>query len=104
MTDTSPVVGLAEWIGALRTELRRAQQTADAHDIHFVVGPVELELEIATTRETGASGEVKFWVVGAAGSGRHVGESRQRITLSLTPEVPDGTPVKVGDQLDRQPR
>lgn len=104
MTDVSPVVGLAEWIGALRAELRRAQQAAGEQDLHFAVGPVELELEISTTREAGASGQVKFWVVGAGGSGRLVGESRQRITLSLTPESPEGGQVRVGDRLDRPPQ
>lgn len=103
MTDLSPAVGLAEWIGAPRTELRRAQASASGQDLHFVVGPVELELELATTREAGATGEVKFWVVGAGGSGRQTHESRQRITLSLTPGGTAG-PVKVGDRLAEPPQ
>lgn len=103
MTDVSPVAGLAEWIGALRSELRRAQDAASGQDLHFSVGPVELELEIATTREAGATGELKFWVVGVGGSGKQTAESRQRVTLSLTPESANG-PVKVGDRLPGQPR
>ncbi|MEU9107223.1 trypco2 family protein [Streptomyces xanthophaeus] len=104
MTDVSHVAGLADWIGALRTELRRAQDLATGQDLHFVVGPVELELEIATTREAGATGEIKFWVVGAGGSGKQTGESRQRITLSLTPQDATGAAVKVGDRLPQQPQ
>ena len=100
--DSSHVAGLAEWIGALRAELRKAQDVALGEDIRFAVGPVELELVIASTREGAGSGEIKFWVLGAGGSARVAKESTQRVTLTLTPESPSGS-LKVGDQLDQPP-
>jgi Trypsin-co-occurring domain 2 len=101
--DPSHVAGLAEWIGALRAELRRAQDAASGEDIRFLVGPVELELEIVSTREADGSGQIRFWVLSAGASARVGRESTQRITMTLTPESPSG-PLKVGDRLDRPPR
>lgn len=105
-------IGLAEWITSLRSELRRCQDTAEggphgspgaAGELRFLVGPVEIELEVTSARSHEGRAEVKFWVAGTGGSSKHDRQVRQRITLSLTPQSADGRPVRVRDRLDQRP-
>jgi hypothetical protein len=96
-------VALADWVAALRKELGRAQSLADGEDVRFAVGPIELELELASSLETGGRGDIKFWVVGVGGSLKHVGGTTQRVRFTLVPEHADGRPVKVSDRLTEKP-
>ena len=47
-------ISLADAIADLRSELARAMQRAEKEEIRFGLGPVELELELAVTKEGGA--------------------------------------------------
>ncbi|MFI9781852.1 trypco2 family protein, partial [Streptomyces sp. NPDC051956] len=95
-------VGLAEWLTALRAELLQARDLGHGEDIQFHVGPVELELEVASTAESSGTGDLKFWVVGVHGARKQVEGVRHTMKLTLTPETRGG-PVKVSDELDRIP-
>jgi Trypsin-co-occurring domain 2 len=79
-------IELTEWIYALRTQLETAERRGqDSGKPMFVVGPVELELCVTTTREADANVGLKFWVVGAGTTMRASSDTVQRITLTLTP-------------------
>lgn len=98
-------VGLVEWVTALRAELRRCQDAVDGagNDLRFVTGPVVLELEVTSGRTAEGKGEVKFWVVGTGGGVQKTQQTRQKITLTLTPESSDGGPVRINDRVDQRP-
>ncbi|MFF2189350.1 trypco2 family protein [Streptomyces sp. NPDC058155] len=100
-------VELAELIRQLRKELKAAAaEGAEAGEaLQFEVGPVEVEATVAISREAGANGKVRFWVVEAGGDGRFARSATQRITLTLHPKVvaQDGTtrsPLISGDEVD----
>jgi hypothetical protein len=91
-------VPLAEWIQALRAELEQAQQAGAGRQLQFTVGPLDLEFEMAVSREAGGEGGIKFWVLSLGASGKRVGETTQRVKLTLNPKV-DGRPLIVEDEL-----
>lgn len=77
-------------IGTLRSELTRAIEEARGEVLRFDVESIELELEVAVTREAKAELGVKFWVL-EAGAGGTAGSARtQRLKLVLKPHLPDG--------------
>ncbi|ONK11986.1 hypothetical protein STBA_27220 [Streptomyces sp. MP131-18] len=100
-------VELADLIRQLREEIKAAA-TAGAEPgetLRFEVGPVEVEVTVAVSREAGANGKVRFWVVDAGGDSRFARSATQRITLTLHPKevTPDGTtrsPLISGDEVD----
>jgi hypothetical protein len=99
-SDTIP---LAEWMRAFRAELGRAQEEGLGQPVQFTLGPLELEFEMATTREAGGEGAVRFWVVQFGATAKHGGQTTQRVKLTLTPKTADGQPVDVHDQLRLAP-
>jgi hypothetical protein len=93
---------LADFIGALRSELRSAALARDA-ELQFNVGPVTVELTVMTRHEGGGKAGVRFWVVevGASASAAH--ESTQKVTLELTPVSASGEPWQVADEVEERP-
>ena len=99
MTAEAPRIGLAEWLQALRSELHAAQQAAKDDSLRFTLDAVEIEFEVATSRETAGRGGVRFWVVeGSAEHTRAVGAT-QRLKLLLTPDAG----LKSSDRLAEPP-
>ena len=98
-------VGLVEWVAALRAELRRCQDAADGAGtgVRFVTGPVVLELEVTSGRTVEGKGEVKFWVVGTGGGAQKTHQTKQKVTLTLTPESSGGGPVRINDRVEQRP-
>lgn len=99
MPDKSEGMPLAEFIAALRAELRTAA-LEQAQDLQFNVGPVTVELTLTTHHEGGGKAGIRFWVVEAGASGSAAKESTQRMTLALTPMTADGQPWRVSDKTD----
>jgi Trypsin-co-occurring domain 2 len=97
MPDKSDGLPLADFIAALRTELRTAALEQDP-DLQFNVGPVTVELTLMTHHEGGGKAGIHFWVVEAGASGSAVKESTQQMTLALTPITADGEPWRVSDK------
>ncbi|GAA1986993.1 trypco2 family protein [Catenulispora subtropica] len=84
------MIELSQVIRELRTELYEAIATATGQDLRFEVGPIELELTVAITRETAGGTKIKFWVVDADASGKAGTVTTQRVKLSLEPKLGPG--------------
>ncbi len=56
-------VELAQVISQLRQELSAAMREGEGEDLRFELGPVELELTVAVSKEAGPNAKVRFWVV-----------------------------------------
>jgi hypothetical protein len=109
---------LSEAIASLRSELQQAmedgfalQQVTDDDGpelIRFVLGPVQLELEVAATGSAGADGKIGLWRVVAIGAqGERSSSSTHRLNLTLTPQVGGALSageVIIGRDLPRRPR
>ncbi|MGK5111367.1 MULTISPECIES: trypco2 family protein [unclassified Geodermatophilus] len=96
-------IELSEYIEALRSELRAAELAGKNRTPRFAVGPVELELEVAGTREAGAKGDIKFWVVSLGGSAKASVQRTQRLKVTLTPLDDHGQPLVVNARPDARP-
>lgn len=88
-------LGLAEAVKALRAELQEAVAQASDEEIRFVVGPVQMEFNVAVRREAGASGKARFWVLEAGADSSYSKETIQRVTLTLQAVGEDGESVRV---------
>jgi hypothetical protein len=102
MPDESDGLPLADFIAALRAELRTAALEQDP-DLQFNVGPVTVELTLTTHHEGGGKAGIRFWVVDAGVSGSAAKDSTQRMTLALTPMTANGEPWRVADKVDDLP-
>lgn len=78
-------VELAQVIGQLRQELLTAMREGEGEDLWFELGPVELELTVAVSKEAGPNAKVRFWVVELGVDGKVASQATQRITLTLDP-------------------
>jgi len=96
-------IPLSEMIESLRQELAVASKLGEGQPIRFEVGKVELELELAVTRNTTGGGGVKLWVVTAQGE-HSVGQVvRHKFKLTLDPQRTSGGRVKVADEFNKRP-
>jgi len=89
-------VPLADFLAALREELRAARAARDP-ELPLEVGPVTVEFTVLTRREGEGKAGIKFWVVDAGVTGKVTGESTQKVTMQLTPLDPAGGSLRVGD-------
>lgn len=78
-------VELAQVIGRLRQELTAAMWEGEGEDLRFELGPVELELTVAVSKEAGPNAKVRFWVIELGAEGKVASEATQKITLTLDP-------------------
>ncbi|MGH3721064.1 MAG: trypco2 family protein [Pseudonocardiaceae bacterium] len=78
-------VELAQVIGQLRRELSAAMRDGEGEDLRFELGPVELELTVAVSREAGPNAKVRFWVIELGADATTSSQATQRITLTLDP-------------------
>jgi hypothetical protein len=101
-----PMVGLADAIRSLRTELLAAVEEGEGQGLRFRVGPVELEFGVAVTKEQGGGGGVRFWVISAEGELARSKATTHRIKLSLAPILsgPEGeVEALVADEVAGRP-
>jgi len=97
-------IGLLEAIEALRSELLEATARAEGHDLHFPVGPVQLEFQVGVTREAQLDGKLKFWVLELGTGGRHEQQAVHKVTVNLeAPVDARGRPVKVTERSQVKP-
>jgi hypothetical protein len=102
MTNEPVGLPLADFIGALRAELRTAALAKDPQ-LQFNLGPVNVEFTLMTHHEGGGRAGIRFWVVEAGASARAANESTQKVTLALTPVTASGEPWQVADEVDERP-
>lgn len=79
----SGTVELAAVIGQLRAELTEAAEAGEGEEFRFEVGPIELELTVAVSKEAGPNAKVKFWVVELGADAKLTATNTQRIKLTL---------------------
>lgn len=96
-------IGLREAIRSLRAELSAAMAEGESEDLRFRVGPVELEFEVQLSREAGAEGGVKFWVVSAGAKATTGTATTHRVKIALQPQTADGKDVAVSEGVARRP-
>lgn len=97
MPDEVGGVELAEFVDALRDQIRIAQRGADPA-LPIEVGPITLEFTLTTRQEGEGKAGIKFWVVDAGVSGKLGREATQKVTMQLVPLAPDGHgPARVKD-------
>jgi hypothetical protein len=100
---TAVAVELADLIGQLRAELTEAMRSGDGTDLRFEVGPVELELTVAVSKETKPGAKVKIWVAEAGVEGKLESSTTQRIKSVLDPRQmgqPGHKPLISGTEVD----
>jgi hypothetical protein len=78
-------LGLAEAIQALREELAIAREAADAEDVLFGVGTVEVELTVVAKRQGGGKAGATFGVVTIGVDGSIAREQTHKLKVQLTP-------------------
>jgi hypothetical protein len=93
-------VELVELIGQLRAELTEAMVAGDGEELRFELGPVELELTLAVSKEVKPGAKVRFLVVEAGADASVASSTTQRITLTLDPRRAGhaGRPFVSGDE------
>ena len=101
-------VPLAAAIEALRGELLAALKAGEGKEVRFALGPVELEFQVEVSRDVGADGAVKFWVVAMGAKGSPSSSATHTVRLSLSPvlasDVGSDVPLVVGSEQVRRPR
>ncbi|QFU89681.1 trypco2 family protein [Amycolatopsis sp. YIM 10] len=104
MDDGAVVGGLAETIEALRVELTEAMAKGADQALAFELGPVNVELTLAVTREGSGTGGLKLGVVSFGAAAKLAQQETHKLTLTLNPVGKDGaTPVRVSDSADGEP-
>ncbi len=91
-----PWTGLAEAVNAVREELIRARDLGAGSAMPFEVGPVEMEFEVALTRQGAGNAAVKVWVLEAGTSASVANERAHRLKIVLQPQQHTGQPAKIG--------
>lgn len=81
--------GLAETIRALRSELISAMKSGEDEPLHFQLGPVQLEVTLAITREGEGDAGVRFGVVSFGAKVDLKDAATHHLTLSLQPVTKD---------------
>jgi hypothetical protein len=97
MVDPGEGVPLAQFVAALREEIRSAQADADP-GLPIELGPISVEFTVLSRREGEGKAGVRFWVVEAGVAGKLASESTQKVTMQLKPLGPGGVgPARVRD-------
>ncbi len=103
MTEPAgPFPDLAQVIAAVRDQLSQAQKEGAEAGLHFRVGPVELEFEVAVSYTGGGEAGVKLYVVTLGAKGEVTSGSTHRITVTLQPvDAATGQDAEVGGTAAR---
>ena len=97
-------LGLAEAIDALRSELRKAQDSGRGADVRFCVGSVEVELAVEVVKKAGGEASVKVLnVLSLGGRGEVSKGETNRVKVVLDPIGVGGAPFEVASAQDRRP-
>jgi hypothetical protein len=76
-------IGLADVVQDLRAELEQAVAASKDQVVRFDLGPIELTLSVAMTREATPGAKVKFWVIEAGADATFSRASTQQLKLTL---------------------
>jgi hypothetical protein len=95
-------IPLAEAVRALRRELVEAVRQAEGEEIKFALGPVELELQVEVSNETGGAAGIAFWLVTIGGKASRTAATTHTIRLNLSPVSATG-PIEIRSQVEDRP-
>lgn len=85
--DTIP---LSDMLAELRKQLRTAQKEAEQNgDIWFLVGDIDLELQVVVSKDANGKAELKIPGFTAGGGGGVSQETVQKLRLKLGPRGAD---------------
>jgi hypothetical protein len=90
-------LALADAIDHLRRELSLAVEAAKGERLQFILGPVELELQVDLSMKGGAKAEVKWVVVSLGANAGAERTGRHKVKLTLNPQVEGKGDVRVKD-------
>lgn len=94
---------LSDVLAHLRANLARAQQEGAGQDLRFSLDDVEVEFQVAITKEGEGKAGVKFWVVNAELGGKLANATTQKIKLKMKvsdAKHPSGA-LQMGDKDSR---
>jgi hypothetical protein len=90
-------IGLSDAIAALRAELGVAMAAGQGEELHFELGPVELEFTLDVRKEGGADAGIRWGVVSFGAKGSVGSSSGHRVKLVLLPkDAVTGLTAEVG--------
>jgi hypothetical protein len=95
-------IPLAEAVRALRRELVEAVRQAEGEEIKFALGPVQLELQVEVSNETGGEAGIAFWLVSIGAKASRASATTHSIKLSLSPVSATG-PIEILSQVEERP-
>ena len=95
MDEKSERVPLAGAIRELRTQLMDSMREAEAEELRFALGDIELELQLEVSRETHGDAGIRFWLVSLGGSVGASKSTTHTVRLTLTPETAEGKTPRV---------
>ena len=99
-------IGLAEAIGRVRTELVQARREGEGRELRFRLGEVQLQFEVALTREGAGEAGINVWVISVGAKGSVTSAQTHTVTVSLVPQAKVGSDwqdVMVGDAVAGRP-
>jgi hypothetical protein len=96
-------IPLAQMITALRQELESAVLQRQGHPVQFLVGDIELELNVGLTRQVGASGGVQFWVFTLGANASRTASSTHKVCLKLKAQTAAGADLRISGQSAEKP-
>jgi hypothetical protein len=91
-------LGLSDAIDQLRRELGRAIDAARGEALQFMLGPVELELQVQLSLKGGAKAEAKWVVVSLGADAGAQRTQTHKVKLTLTPQFEGRRDLAVGDR------
>ena len=94
-------LGLADVLAQLRANLAQALQEGAEQDLRFALDDVEVELQVAVTKEGIGKAGVKFWVINAEAGGKISVVTTQKIKLKMKVVDKDGRPMAIADKRRR---
>lgn len=95
---------LASAVDAIRAQLSNAMVRAEGQRLQFELADVELELEVAITRESSVDGGVRVWVISAGASGALTASATHRVKVTLRPkDMNSGQAPVISEQLGSIP-
>ncbi|ANP49781.1 hypothetical protein J2Z21_004711 [Streptomyces griseochromogenes] len=86
---------LSEVVRQLRGQLNQAMAEGKDDEIRFELGPVEMEFEVAVTKERGGDGGLKVGVLSLGAKGSRSTGTKNRMKLTLTPQNRQGGPTRI---------
>lgn len=86
---------LSDVLVQLRKELAAAQEKAEKEDVKFTVKDIEVELQVAITKEGKGKVGFKVWLLDGKAGGGLSHKQTHTIKLHLDPRLPDNGSLEV---------